>query len=124
MDSKYKSEKSLKRTFNVCAILQCLYFLGCLSVIICMPLYSILYPSVLSEICVYIGAILTAVSTFNPIGLFCFVYMLITYCIDKFLIKDKKTRIKMVAWLVISPLLNIICWILAVESFVGYTGGV
>ena len=124
MDNKYINEKIVKKTFNVCAILQCLYYLGCIAVMICMPFCTVFYPSVLSEICVYIGAILTAASTFNPIGLLCFICMLITYCIDNYLIKDKKTRIKMIVWLVISPLLHIVCWILAVVSFVHHTGGV
>ena len=40
MDSKYKNEKYVKKIFNICAILQCLYYLGC---IIVMIWYAALY---------------------------------------------------------------------------------
>ena len=119
-----KNEKFVKMIFNVCAILQCSYYLGCIIVMICMPLYTVFYPSLFSEFCVYIGAIFTAISTFNPIGILCFICLLITYCIDNYLIKDKKTRIKMLVWIIISPLFHILCWMLAVGSFVTHTGGV
>lgn len=124
MDSKYKNEKYVKKTFNICAILQCLYYLGCIIVMICMPLYAIFYPSALSEVCFKIGVIFTFVSTFNPICFLCFICLLIVYCIDHYLIKEKKTKVLMIVWLVISPVLQIMCWIFAVGAFVTNSGGV
>ena len=124
MDSKYKNEKYVKKTFNICAILQCLYCLGCIIVMICRPLYTIYYPSTFSEVCFKIGVILTLVSTFNPICFLCFICLLIVYCIDHYLIKEKKTKVLMIVWLVISPVLQIMCWIFAVGAFVTNSGGV
>ena len=124
MDSKYKNEKYVKKTFNICAILQCLYYLGCIIVMICMPLYTIYYPSAFSEVCFKIGVIFIFASTFNPICFLSFICLLIVYCIDHYLIKKKKTKVLMIVWLVISPVLHIMCWIFAVGAFVAHSGGV
>jgi hypothetical protein len=68
--------------------------------------------------------ILTLVSTLNPICFLCFICLLIVYCIDHYLIKKKKTKVLMIVWLVISSVLQIMCWIFAVGAFVAHSGGV
>ncbi len=124
MGNKYKNEKFVKKTFNICGILQCLYYLGCIIVMICMPLYTAFYLSAFSELCVTIGAVMTMVSTFNPVGLLAWICILITFSFDHAVVRSKKIKTAMIIWLVLSPILQLLCWIGAVGSFVTHTGGV
>lgn len=105
MDNKYKTEKYVKKTFNVCAVLQCLYYIGCIIVTICMPLYTAFYPSVFSELCIGIGAVMTAVSTFNPLESLAWICILITFSFDHAVVRSKKIKTAMIIWLVLSPIL-------------------
>ncbi len=124
MANKYKTEKYVKKIFNVCAILQCLYCLGCIIVMICMPLYTAFYPSEFSDICFGIGAVMNLISFLNPVALICWIIILIAFCIDHKVIRNKKVKIVMIIWLVLSPILSVLCWIGSVCSFVAHSGGV
>ena len=83
-------------------------------VVICMPLYSAFYTTSFGLICFRIGAALTFVSTFNPVGLIGSVFNIIDCT------KSKKHLI----WTIISPVLILVSWVLAICFFVNYSGGV
>ncbi len=102
------------KLFKIGTILQIIYFACCLPVVICMPLYSAFYTTSFGLICFRIGAVLTFVSTVNPVGLIGSVLNIIACA------KSKKRLI----WTIISPALIPISWITAVCCFVHYSGGV
>lgn len=84
-----------------------------------MPLYTAFYPTQFGEICFAIGAILTFVSTFIPLGLIGTIVNIVACCISN-IKKSKKALI----WVIISPALIILCWVIAMYSFVLHSGGV
>ena len=77
------------KLFKVGTILQLIYCFCCLLVVICMPLYTAFYTTTFGEICFRIGAILTFVSTFNPMGLIGTIIKFIA-CFSTDLKKSKK----------------------------------
>ena len=107
------------KLFKLGTILQLIYCLLCLIVLICMPLYTVFYTTQFGGICFKIGAFLTFVSTFNPIGLIGTI-MNIVGCSSS----DLKGSKKAVAWAIASPVLVVACWIVAVCLFVQHSGGV
>ena len=102
------------KLFKFGTILQIIYFACCLLVVICMPLYSAFYTTSFGLICFRIGAVLTFLSTVNPIGLIGSVLNIIACA------KSKKHLI----WTIISLALIPVSWITAVCFFVHYSGGV
>ena len=84
-----------------------------------MPIYTAFYPTILGEICFKIGAILTFVSTFNPIGLIGTIMAFIG-CFSTDLKKSKKHLI----WTIISPIVIVCSWLLALCFFIHHSGGV
>ena len=107
------------KLFKIGTTLQLIYCFGCLGVVICMPLYSAFYTTAFGEICFRIGEILTLVSTFNPMGLIGTIINFIK-CFSTDLKKSKKILI----WTIISPILIVLFWTLAVCFFVNHSGGV
>ena len=117
----FKSEKVMvnMKLFKAGTILQLIYCFCCLVVAICMPLYTAFYTTKFGDICFGIGAILTFVSTINPMGL---VGAIINFsaCFSSDLKKSKKILI----WTILSPVLIVLFWMLAVCFFVYHSGGV
>ena len=113
-----KGERKMK-LFKAGTILQLIYCLLCLIVIICMPLYTAFYPTQFGEFCFKIGAVLTFVSTFNPLGLIGTIMNIVAYCTS-----DLKKSKKALIWAIVSPVLIVLCWVVAVCFFVHHSGGV
>ena len=105
--------------FKISVLLQLLYCLGCLIVVICMPLYTAFYPTAFGDICFKIGAVFTAISTFNPLGIAGTVCAYIV-----FFMTDMKKSNKALVWIIVSPLLIALCWYLSITFFVKHSGGV
>ena len=114
-----KGECKMKRLFKIGAIFQIIYCLCCLIVVICMPLYRAFYTTTFGEICFKIGATITFISTFNPIGLI----GIILSCIG-FLGSELKKRAKYAIATIVLSLFVPISWFIAVCFFVHYSGGV
>lgn len=109
----------IMKVFKISSITQLLYCLGCVIVMICMPLYTIFFPTAFSMACLDIATTFTLVSTFNPLGLICSVLNIILY----FTTELKKSK-KALVWIIAAPILMIACWIFAVCSLVYHSGGV
>ena len=107
------------KLFKVGTALQILYCFCCLIVVICMPLYTAFYTTIFGKICFRIGAVLTFISTFNPIGLIGTIMSLIG-CFST----DLKRSNKHLALSGILPILIICFWVLAMCFFVHHSGGV
>ncbi len=107
------------KIFKVGTILQLLYCFLCLIVVICMPLYTAFYTTHFGEVCFKIGAVLTFVSTFNPIGLIGTIMNIVACCTSSL----KKSK-KVLTWVIVSPILIVLCWVVAVCFFVHHSGGV
>ena len=107
------------KLFKAGTILQLIYCLLCLIVIICMHLYTAFYPTQFGEFCFKIGAVLTFVSTFNPLGLIGTIMNIVAYCTS-----DLKKSKKALIWVIASPVLIVLCWVVAVCFFVHHSGGV
>ena len=78
------------RLFKVGTILQIIYLVCCTFVVVCMPLYSAFYTTTFGLICFKMGAVLTFVSTFNPVGLIGSILNIVA-CAMSNLKKSKKT---------------------------------
>lgn len=107
------------KTFKVGAIIQIIYFLICLIVIICMPIYGVFHDTSLGDIIFRIGDIFFLVATFIPIGL---VGTAINIWGSGAL--DLKKSKKALVWMIASPIILFMSWYLALGSFIYYTGGV
>ena len=107
------------KLFKMGTILQIIYLVCCMIVVVCMPLYTAFYTTTFGLLCFRIGAVLTFISTFNPIGLIGTVINIIAYSTSNL----KKSK-KHLAWTIVSPVLIIISWVLAVCFFVYHSGGV
>ena len=107
------------KLFKVGLILQISYCVLCLIAVVCLPLYTLFYPSVFGNICFRIGATLTFISTFNPIGLAGTIMNVCAYFVSDYP-KSKKA----LAWSIAAPILIILSWLAAVCSFVYHSGGV
>ena len=116
---KARKEMIYMKLFKSGTILQLIYCSCCLLVVICMPLYTAFYTTTFGKICFRMGAILTFVSTFNPMGLIGTVCNFIA-CFFSDLKKSKKILI----WTIISPAVIVLFWVLAVCFFVYHSGGV
>jgi hypothetical protein len=84
-----------------------------------MPIYTAFYTTDFGVFCFNVGAILTLVSTFNPIGLIGTI-MNFVGCFSTDLKKSKKHLI----WTVVSPIVVVCFRLLAVCFFVHHSGGV
>ncbi len=104
------------KLFKTSVILQIIYCTCCMLVCVCMPLYHEFYTTPFGDICFKIGATLTLVSTFNPMGLFGVI-------ISWFSFFNSRSKKELFGSL-FSPLIIAISWILSVCFFVGYSGGV
>lgn len=109
----------MKRLFKIGAVFQIIYCLCCLIGAICMPLYSAFYTTTFGEICFKIGATITFISTFNPVGLI----GIILSCIG-FWGSELKKYAKYTIATIALPLFVPLSWIMAVCFFVHYSGGV
>ena len=107
------------RLFKVGTLLQIIYLVCCTFVVVCMPLYSAFYTTTFGLICFKMGAVLTFVSTFNPVGLIVSILNIVA-CAKSNLKKSKKHLI----WTIVSPVLIPLFWVLAVCFFVHHSGGV
>ena len=107
------------KVFKFSVAIQLMYCLGCVIVMICMPLFRAFYPTNFSKICLSIGVFFTVAATFNPLGVLCSVLNIILY----FTTELNKSK-KVLTWIILAPFLIIICWILAVCFHVYFTGGV
>ena len=107
------------KLFKAGTILQLIYCLLCLIVIICMPLYTAFYTTQFGEVCFKIGAVLTFVSTFNPLGLIGTIMNIVSCCTS-----DLKKSKKALIWVIVSPVLIVLFWVVAVCFFVHHSGGV
>lgn len=107
------------KLFKAGTIQQIIYCACCLIVLICMPVYTAFYTTALGSFCFKVGAILTLVSTFNPIGLIGTIMNFIG-CFSTNLKESKKHLI----WTIVSPIIVVCFWLLAVCCFVYHSGGV
>ena len=107
------------KLFKAGTIQQIIYCACCLIVLICMPVYTAFYTTALGSFCFKVGAILTFVSTFNPIGLIGTIMNFIG-CFSTNLKESKKHLI----WTIASPIIVVCFWLLAVRCFVYHSGGV
>lgn len=107
------------KNFKAGAIIQIVYFLICLIVIICMPIYGVFHDTSLGDIIFRIGDIFFLVATFIPIGL---VGTAINIWGSG--TSDLKKSKKALVWMIASPIILFISWYLALGSFIYYTGGV
>ena len=100
-------------------ILQILYCIPCLIVPVCMLSYTWLYPSEAAKLCFTTGGALTLISTVNPLGLAGTILRWIG-CFSTDLRKQWKT----LARTLLSPVLVVLMWMMAVCFFIGISGGV
>lgn len=107
------------RLFKTGVILQCIYFLCCLIVVVCMPLYSMFHTTIFGKICFRIGGIFIALSTINPCGI---IGAIMSACGCGR--ADLKGRKPYVAAAIVLPLLIPLSWLGAVCVFVYCSGGV
>ena len=107
------------KLFKAGTLLQLIYCVPCIIVIICMSLYTAFYTAQFGEFCLKIGAVLTVVSTFNPLGLIGTIMNIVSCCTS-----DLKKSKKALIWVIISPVLIVLCWVVAVCFFVYHSGGV
>ena len=107
------------KLFKAGTIQQIVYCFCCLIVVICMPIYTAFYTTDFGVFCFKVGAILTLVSTFNPIGLLGTI-MNFVGCFST----DLKKSTKHLIWTVVSPIVVVCFWLLAVCFFVHHSGGV
>ena len=107
------------KLFKAGTVLQIIYLFSCMIVVVCMPLYTAFYPTAFGLFCFRVGAVLTFVSTFNPMGLIGTVINIIA-C-STYNLKESK---KHLVWTNVSPVLIILSWVLAVCFFVHHSGGV
>ena len=107
------------KVFKISTVVQRLYCLGCLIVVACMPLYTAYYTTAFGEVCFSMGQFFALLSTFNPMGLIGAIINFIVY-FNTELRQSKKAFI----WVIASPILIVLCWVLAVSFFVHHSGGV
>ena len=107
------------KLFKAGTIQQIIYCACCLIVVICMPIYTAFYATTFGSLCFNVGAILTFVSTFNPIGL---IGTIMTF-IGCFYTDLKQSK-RCVIWTIVSPITVVCSWLLAVCFFVHHCGGV
>ena len=107
------------KLFKAGTLQQIVYCFCCLIVVICMPVYTAFYTTAFGSLCFKVGAVLTLVSTFNPIGLIGTIMTFIG-CFSTDLKESKKHLI----WTIVSPVAVICFWLLAVYFFVRHGGGV
>ena len=114
-----RKENGEMKLFKAGTLQQIVYCFCCLIVVICMPLYTAFYMTAFGSLCFKIGAGLTLLSTFNPIGLIGTIMNFIG-CFSTDLKKSKKHLI----WTIVSPVVIVCSWVLAVLFFVHHSGGV
>ena len=121
MDNKYKN---LKKTFNICAILQCLYCLGCIIGMIGWHFYCAFYPSEFAELCFRIGITMNIYSSLSPVGLISWMLILVVFCGGRSLVENKRIKTCMIVWLAASFVITVLCWLGAVKTFMIQVSGV
>jgi hypothetical protein len=90
-----------------------------------MPLYSAFYQTEFGMVCFRIGAVMTLISFLNPMGLICAVVNLTLYLTMKCTeTVGKQEGWKMLTTVIVGLVLTVLCWYLAIVSFVYYSGGV
>ncbi len=115
----------MKKVFKLSCGIQALYCLGCMVVMVCMPLYSAFYQTEFGMVCFRIGAAMTLISFLNPMGLICTVFNLTLYLAMKCTqAVGKQEGWKMLAAVIVGLVLTVLCWYFAIVSFVYYSGGV
>lgn len=107
------------KLFKFGTALQIIYCFCCLIVVICMSLFATFYTSTFGLICFRIGEILTLISTFNPIGVVGTVINIIACCTT-----DIRNQKSCLVWTIVSSILVVFFWLLAVYFFVHNSGGV
>ncbi|MBQ7357617.1 MAG: hypothetical protein IJW65_02655 [Clostridia bacterium] len=107
------------KVFKISTALQLLYCLACLVLALWMPLYSAYYTTDFGRICLKVGGVLFLISGFNPMGLICSAVNLVVFCST-----DLKKSKKALAWVITAPILIVLCWVLAITSYISHTGGV
>lgn len=113
--------KAMKISFA----LQLLYCIGCGIVLVCMPLYTLFYPTAFSGICFKVGATMTFVSALKPVGIVCGIINIVSYISERQMANNDQQIKKMsLVWVIMGPILTTLCWLLAILSFVFHSGGV
>ena len=100
---------------NTGMILQTVYCLFCLLIVIVMILYSMFYATPFGRFCLKSGEILTLLSTLFPFGW-------IGTVIDLRSNSNKTKRVRIRS--ILSAVLMVLCWGLAICFFVHFSGGV
>ena len=103
--------------------MQIVYCLGGIFVMICMPLYTYLYPSELSDSFFAIGAFVTLITALNPIGLICCICNLCIYLSERKR-SDGTQHTQYLVWVILGPVVVFFCWLLTIVLFVAHSGGV
>ena len=120
----YENERFVKKIFDIAAILQCLYYFGCIVGMIGWQLYRSFYPSDFSEICFRISAYVNIYSCLSPAGLVAWILSLVVFCREHSKLQNKKTKLRMIIWLVISLVIIVLCWRGAAATFMLQVSGV
>lgn len=112
----------MNKAMKAATALQILYCIGCVIVLVCMPLYTALYPTAFGEVCFRIGGTLALLSAINPMGLICAIINGVGYYRNRAALSDERKRNGIYVWVAAGPMLTTLLWYLSICSFVHHSG--
>ena len=113
-------EVSMKR-LSIPTWLQIIYCICCMIVVLVMILYTVCYDTAFGDTLFKIGGIINFLCALSPIGIVSGVWNLCRYTSKK---KCGEVNRKLLAWVIVGPVLTTLLWVSSICAFVYYSGGV
>ena len=113
---------AVSKAMKAATVLQILYCVGCVIVLVCMPLYTAFYPTAFGEVCFRIGATLALFSALNPLGLICAIVNGVGYYRNRTEISDERKKNSIYIWVAVGPILTSVLWYLSLCSYIYHSG--
>lgn len=107
------------KLFKASVILQIIYCISCVIAIAFLLLFRAFYDTEVGDFCYNIGTIFTIITLFTPLGLIGTILNWIA-----FFTSEMKNSKKALVWLILSPILIAMSWIISCTLLVELTGGV
>ena len=101
--------------------LQIIYCICCMIVVLVMNLYTVCYDTAMGDTLFMIGGIINFLCALSPIGIVSGVWNLFRYTSQK---KCGEVNRKLLAWVIVGPILTTLLWVSSICAFVYYSGGV
>lgn len=113
---------AMSKAMKASTALQVLYCIGCVTVLVCMPLYSVFYATEFGEICFRIGGTMALLSAINPIGIICAIINGVGYYRKRAELSDERGKDRVYIWVAAGPVLTTLVWYLSICSFIYHSG--